>query len=213
MNPENIKNIAVLGAGVMGHSIAQVFAQNGYVEIDHPGRLVITHWFSPPSIIPLVEVIPGPDTSDEVIALIFALLKTLGKKPVMLKEFVPAFIVNRVQDAINKTVLEMIENDYATFEEIDIAIKNTLGIRLPIVGVIQSLDFAGLDLINGIIQRLGIKSTFLEEKVANGHLGVKTSKGIYDYDNRNEAEILKKRDGLYLKLRDYLEKIDAFEPV
>jgi 3-hydroxybutyryl-CoA dehydrogenase len=313
MKPDNIRNIAVFGAGVMGNSIAQAFAENGFhvrlwsrsqktldratsliqstletmvksgrirdhnvpkildhicptrdfaeaadgadfaletiaespeakkelfsklnqlcsqdtifssntsgldifnlVEVENPGRLVITHWFSPATIIPLVEVVPGEKTSQETIDLTVTLLEGLGRKPIVLNKFVPAFIVNRIQNAINKAVLEMLDNDWASAEDIDLAVKNTLGIRLPVVGVAQVLDFNGLDLIQGINQRLGIKSAFIEEKVKQGHLGAKTSKGIYDYGSRSEAEIQKKRDDLYFSMLDHLKKINAFEPI
>lgn len=183
------------------------------LDLNCPERLIITHWFAPPTIIPLVEVIPGERTSAEVISSTVALLKDIGKKTVLLNKFIPAFIVNRIQNAINQTVLEMIENKWATAEDIDIAVKNTLGIRLPVVGVAQSLDFAGLDLIKGIVQRSGIESRFLNQKVIDGHLGTKTSIGIYDYQNRQENEILKKRDKLYLQIRNYLDELGTFEPV
>ena len=182
-------------------------------DIDNPQRLIITHWFSPPHIIPLVEIVPGETTSDEVIALTKKIMESLGKKPIILNKFVPAFIVNRIQNAINRAVFELIENEWATPENIDLAIKTTLGIRMPIVGVAQSLDFAGLDLINKINQGVGTKSTFVEGRVKEGHLGAKTSKGIYDYQGRGEAEILKKRDRLYLEMLKHLERINAFDPV
>ncbi len=183
------------------------------IKVNHPERLIITHWFSPPHLIPLVEVIPGDQTSKDTINLIRSLLIDLGKKPVFLKMFVASFIVNRVQNAINKTVLEMIDNDWATPEDIDYAIKYTLGIRLPVIGVAQAMDFTGIDLLNHITQRLGEKSDFLEDKVNREHLGAKTSKGVYDYGGKNESEILKKRDALFFKMIDHLEEIGAFEPV
>ncbi len=183
------------------------------VEVKHPERVVITHWFSPAHIIPLVEVVPGVETSSNVVAFTKKLLERLGKRPVVLKKFVPSFIVNRIQNAINKAVFEILENGWATPEDIDMAMKNTLGIRLPIVGVAQALDFTGLDLILDIMKHLGLESQFIEEKVKQGCLGAKTSKGIYDYGNRSQADILKKRDRLYFKMLDHLEKIKAFEPV
>jgi len=313
MNMKNVKNIAVLGAGVMGNSIALVFAQYGYnvrlwsrtrktidravgliestlktmseygrvsedkipgiidrilpttdlskategadfaletvaenpdikkdlfaklnelcskdtvfssntsglnifdiIEVDNPERLIITHWFSPASIIPLVEVVPGKETSPEIVTLTVDLMKSLEKKPIVMKEFVPAFIVNRIQDSINKTTFEILDNGWASPEDIDIAIKTTLGIRLPVVGIAQVLDFNGLDLINTINKRLGVESSYLQKKVDKGHLGAKTSKGIYDYEGRSEAELCDKRDDLLYKMLDYLEKIDAFDPI
>jgi len=182
-------------------------------RVDNPSRLIITHWFSPAHIIPLVEIVAGEETSQEVVAFTWMLMERLGKKPILLKKFVPAFIVNRVQNAINKAVFEMIDNRWATPQDIDLAIKYTHGIRLPIVGVAQVLDFNGLDLIRDINEQLEIKSAFIEEKVKQGRLGAKTGTGIYDYGGRSEAEILKKRDELYFKMLDHLKKINAFEPV
>ena len=313
MNMENIKNIAVFGAGVMGNSIALVFARHGYnvrlwsrtqktidravdlirstletmsrygrvsedkipgiiarilpttdiskaaegvdfvletvaenpeikkdifaklnelcskntvfssntsglnifdiVEVDNPGRLIITHWFSPANIIPLVEVVPGKETLPEIVTLTVDLMKSLEKKTIVMKEFVPAFIVNRIQNSINKTTFEILDNGWASAEDIDMAIKTTLGIRLPVVGIAQVLDFNGLDLINTINKRLGVESSYLKEKVDKGHLGAKTSKGIYDYGGRSEAELCNRRDDLFCKMLDHLEKINAFDPL
>ena len=182
-------------------------------QISRPERLVVAHWFAPPHIIPLVEVVPGPKTSQEVVELTANLMKRLGKKTVIMKEFVPAFIVNRIQHSISRAVWEMLEKGWATPEEIDLAIKLSLGIRLPIVGVVQTTDFTGLDLIYDIMKSEGSISPLVEEKVKQGHLGVKTSKGVYDYGEQSEAEILRKRDRRYLKLLDYLEGIKAFEPI
>lgn len=182
-------------------------------QITRPERLVVAHWFAPPHIIPLVEVVPGPETSSESVQFTANLMRRLGKRPVILKTFVPSFIVNRIQRSISKAVWEMLEKGWATPEEIDLAIKLTLGIRLPVVGVVQSVDFTGLDLICDIMRGMGSVSPLVKEKVDAGHLGAKTSKGIYDYGGRSESEILKKRDRRYLKLLDYLERIEAFEPV
>ncbi|MHA1261602.1 MAG: 3-hydroxyacyl-CoA dehydrogenase family protein [Candidatus Freyarchaeota archaeon] len=182
-------------------------------EVEKPERLVITHWFNPPHIIPLVEVVPGPKTSKEVVNFAAELMERLGKRPVVLKEFARAFIVNRIQNSIGLAVLEILEKGWATPEDIDIAVKTSLGIRLPIVGVVQTYDFTGLDVVRDVLKSYGISHPLIEEKVRQGHLGAKTSKGIYDYGGRSEGEILKKRDGLYLRMLDHLEKIGAFEPV
>jgi len=182
-------------------------------QITRPERLVAAHWFAPPHIIPLVEVVPGPKTLPEVVTLTANLMERLGKKTVIMKEFVPSFIVNRIQHSISQAVWEMLEKGWATPEEIDLAIKLSLGIRLPVVGVVQTTDFTGLDLIYDIMKGGGSISPFVKEMVDLGRLGVKTSKGLYDYGGRSEVEILKKRDRRYLKLLDYLEKIKAFDSV
>ena len=79
--------------------------------------------------------------------------------------------------------------------------------------VIQSLDFNGLNLVNDVLKSIGKKIPLIEERVKQGHLGPSTSKGIYDYQGRTEAEILRKRDELFFKMLDHLEGIGAFKPV
>ena len=183
------------------------------IQVDKPERVVVTHWFAPPHIIPLVEVVPGPDTSQEVVAFTAKLMERLGKRPVVMKEFVRSFIVNRIQNNIALAVQDLLQNDLATPEEIDLAVKLSLGIRLPIVGVVQTMDFTGLDLIYQLMQNYGMENKLIKEKFKQGHLGAKTSKGIYDYGGRSEEEILRKRDELYLKMLDHLEETGAFKPV
>jgi 3-hydroxybutyryl-CoA dehydrogenase len=140
-------------------------------------------------------------------------MERIGKRPVVMKQFVRSFIVNRIQNNISFAVQEMLQNGWATPEEIDLAVKLSLGIRLPIVGVVQTMDFTGLDLIYQIMNNFGMENRLIEEKYRKGHLGAKTSKGIYDYGGRSEQEILKKRDELYFKMLDYLEQATSFEPV
>ena len=185
------------------------------VEVKKPERLVINHWFAPPHIIPLVEIVSGPNTSPEILDLSLKLMKKLGKKPIVLKEFVPAFIVNRIQNVISVQFYEMIAKGWATAEQIDLAIKTSLGIRLPIVGVVQSQDFTGLDLVLDIQKAYRMNRRFpqVEEMVNRGNLGAKTGKGWYDYGGRTEEEILKKRDKMYLKMLEHLEKLNGFEPI
>jgi len=183
------------------------------IEVRNPSRTVVTHWFAPPHVIPLVEVAPGPETSPGVLQSTARLMERIGKKPVVMKQFVQRCIVNRIQNAIILTALEMLENNWATPEEIDLAVKTSLGIRLPIVGVVQSLDFNGLNLVHDVLKSIGKKIPLIEERVEQGHLGPSASKGLFDYEGRSEEEILRKRDTLYLKLLDFLEGQGAFNPV
>jgi 3-hydroxybutyryl-CoA dehydrogenase len=184
------------------------------VELKRPERMVVTHWFAPPHIIPLVEVVPGPATAPEVLDISARLMEKVGKKPVVMKKFVPSYIVNRLQQVIGFTVMDMINNDLATPEDIDLAVKASLGIRLPIVGVVQTFDFTGLDLVQDVIKGLlGQAPPFIADRVRKGHLGAKSSRGIYDYGNRSEEEILHTRDDRYLSILKQLETMDAFKPI
>jgi 3-hydroxybutyryl-CoA dehydrogenase len=182
-------------------------------EISNPERLVIHHWFAPPHIIPLVEVVPGPKTAPGLVDFSVKLLERLGKKPVVLKEFVPSFIVNRIQAYIALAFYDILNNGWATPEAIDLAVKTSLGVRLPVVGVVQSQDFTGLDLVRDVAKGYGQTIPVVEERVQRGDLGAKSGRGFYDYGGRSEAEVLRKRDLLYLKTLEFLEKNRAFEPV
>ena len=206
---ESCKKDIILVSNTSGLNIFEI------AEIDNPERLIIHHWFAPPHIIPLVEVVKGPNTSEEVVKFSVDLLNSLGKKPIVLNQFVDNFIVNRIQNVISVQVYEMIAKGWATPEQIDLAIKTSLGIRLPIVGVVQTQDFTGLDLILDIQKRYRMNKRFpqIEQLVNQGRLGAKTGKGWYDYRGKTEQEILMKRDQKYLKMLKLLENIEAFEPI
>ena len=176
-------------------------------------RGICAHFFTPAHIIPLVEIVPGPQTAPETTALTAALMQKCGKSPVIMKKFGPGFIVNRIQRAIGETAMDMVQEGLVEPEEIDTAIKTSLGIRLPIVGVMQTFDFQGLDMLLAYQKNVGKVYSFVEERVGRGAVGAKAGRGIYDYQGRTEVEILKKRDELYLKMLDYLTEIGAFEPV
>ena len=176
-------------------------------------NMVVAHFFAPAHIIPLAEVVPGPGTSPDAVAFTGDFMKACGKTPVVMKKFGPGFIVNRIQRAIGETCMDMVQEGLVEPEEIDKAIKATLGIRLPIVGVMQTFDFQGLDMLLAYQKNVGKVYAFVEERVSAGRCGAKSGAGIYDYQGRSEADILKKRDELYLKMIDYLTEIGAFEPV
>ncbi|MFX0010968.1 MAG: 3-hydroxyacyl-CoA dehydrogenase family protein [Candidatus Hermodarchaeota archaeon] len=182
-------------------------------DIKNQKRLITHHWFAPPHIIPLVEVAPSKKTSKEVINFSIELLQKIGKKPILINKFIPTYIVNKIQNAISGAMYELLTMKIATAEEIDFAIKSTLGIRLPIVGIVQSQDFTGLDLIYDIQKSMGGILPLIKEKVENNHLGAKTGKGFYEYNGKTEEEILKIRDRLYLQQLEFLEKTTNFKPI
>ena len=149
-----------------------------------------------------------------MVSLTSGLMERIGKRPVVMKAFAPSFIVNRIQQYIGLAAIEIIGKGWATPEDIDLAVKTSLGIRLPIVGVLQTFDFTGLDVVAHILKAsLGQVPPFIADRVEKGEFGAKTSKGIYDYGGRTEEEILEKRDKMYLAMLDQLKKINAFDPV
>ncbi len=177
-------------------------------------KTIITHWYAPPHIIPLVEVVRGPRTSEETVKSVQKLLSQLGKKPVLVNKFIPGFIVNRLQRALAREIFHLLDNGYATGEGIDIAVKASLGIRIPILGVVQRYDFTGIDLVHQFMRNPSIDlvsedkpSETLQELIDRDHLGVKTGRGFYDYSGKKMEEIMRDRDIKLIKLKNFLEGI------
>lgn len=178
-------------------------------------HLLINHFYAPPYIIPLVEMVKGPATLPGVMEEIKAILSAAGQKPVMMEKFIPGFIVNRLQRAIGREIYHLMDAGYAKPEEIDKAVLASLGVRLPVLGVVRRLDFAGLDFALKIYSNppIGLMteerpSERLKDLVSHGHLGVKTGKGFYDYGGKDLEEISRKRDRLLLRARDLIEEIE-----
>jgi 3-hydroxybutyryl-CoA dehydrogenase len=183
------------------------------LDVNNPERLVIQHWFRPAHIIPLVEIVAGRKTSQETIDLSRNILKKLGKTTIILKKFTNAFIVNKIQQAINSAVFGLLLKGIATPEEIDLAVKTSFSLRLPVVGVVQNLDFVGLDVISDVLKNMGLELSIIKDKVNQGNYGVKSSKGLFDYSGRSEEEIIRKKNEKYLKILKFLEELEVFEPV
>lgn len=182
-------------------------------ETGRPDKVLIAHWFTPPHIIPLVEIVTGDKASPETVKTVKEVLEKIGKKPIVMERYIPGFLVNRIQRAIQREAFYLLENNYASIEDIDTAVKASLGIRLPIVGVLQTMDFSGLDLIATSRKNTPIELApyygvpkIVEQKVKKGELGVKTSKGLYDYSGKSTEEILRERDLKYLKILRTLEE-------
>jgi 3-hydroxybutyryl-CoA dehydrogenase len=185
-----------------------------FVETRRPEKLLITHWYAPPHIIPLVEIVCGPRTSPETAETVRSLMLQLGKKPIVITKFLPGFIANRLQAALTQEVFFLIDNGYATPEDIDEAAKNSFALRTPILGLVKRFDFTGLDLTQKILRnrqyeppRLTDRSPTVDALVAQGKLGAKTGSGFYDYGSRTTEEIMKERDLKLLKLREFLADV------
>jgi 3-hydroxybutyryl-CoA dehydrogenase len=185
-----------------------------FVETNRPENVLITHWFAPPHIVPLVEIVCGPQTSQATADTIRDLMLQLGKKPIVISKFLPGFIANRLQSALTQEVLFLIDNGYATPEDIDEAAKNSFALRTPIVGLVKRFDFAGLDLTQKILRNRQYeppqpvdRSPSVDRLVSQGKLGAKTGCGFYDYGNRTTEEITKERDVKLIRLREFLKEV------
>jgi len=150
-------------------------------------RIIGTHFWFPPYLIPLVEVVKGRDTSDETMETTYQFMKKAGKYPIKCLKDVPGFVANRLQHALWREAISIVEKGIADAATVDDAIKQSFGIRVPVLGPIENADMVGLDLVlaihNTVLQDLEASpdpSPLLKEKVAKGELGFKSGKGLYD---------------------------------
>jgi 3-hydroxyacyl-CoA dehydrogenase len=185
-----------------------------FVETSRPDKVLITHWYAPPQIIPLVDVVGGPKTDKASIEVIAEILRDLGKKPAVFKKFVSGYVVSRLQFAFQREVHFLLDNDYLSPQELDDAAIWGLALRMMVVGVVQRFDFGGLDLSARNLEKPSFPPTPLEyrpkkifELVKQGYLGVKTGKGFYDYTGRTEAEVCRERDIKLIKMLKALKTI------
>lgn len=191
-----------------------------FVETSRPDKVLITHWYAPPQIIPLVDVVKGPQTDEANIELVVRVLKEMGKKPVVFNRPVAGYVVSRLQIAFQREVHYLLDNDYLSPKDLDEAAIWGLALRMLVIGVVQRFDFGGLDLSVRTIQRSSIESTPIEYKpkklfelFEQGHVGVKSGRGFYDYKGRSEAEVCHDRDVRLLKLLKVLQDTDLAGPV
>jgi 3-hydroxybutyryl-CoA dehydrogenase len=185
-----------------------------FVRTGRPDRVAITHWFTPPHIIPLVEIVCGPQTSPETAATLERLLTAMGKKPIVIRRFLPGFIANRLQSALTQEALFLLDNGYATAEEIDAAARSSFALRTPFLGLVKRFDYAGLDLTQKILRNRQYappqpidRSPAVDRLVDSGNLGVKTGRGFYDYGGRSPEELARERDRKLLRLVELLEEM------
>jgi 3-hydroxybutyryl-CoA dehydrogenase len=156
-------------------------------EAQNRDRIIGTHFWFPPYLIPLVEVVKGKDTSDETMEITYQFMKEAGKHPIKCLKDVPGFVANRLQHALWREAISIVEKGIADAATVDDAIKQSFGIRIPVLGPIENADMAGLDLVlaihNNVLQDLEASpnpSPLLKDQVTKGELGFKSGKGLYD---------------------------------
>lgn len=190
-----------------------------FVEISRPEKLLMLHFYTPPQIMPLVDVVKGPHTDVANIEKVMKLLKGMGKKPVLFNKPLAGYVVSRLMIAYQRELYYLLDNDYLSPEALDEAVIWGLALRMIVVGGLQRIDFGGLDLSARGLQNVSqctpidYKPRKLLELVEKGYTGVKAGKGFYDYKGRSEAEVCHDRDVRLLKLLKFLQETDVAGPV
>ena len=207
---EHAPDTAVLASNTSGIPITDIAA----AVPDHAGRVVGCHWWYPPYLLPSVEVVRGEETTDETVGRVRDFLDAVDRKPVMVERDVPGFVWNRIQMAIFRESLHLVEEGVTSFEDIDRAIRDGYALRTAAIGPFETMDIAGLDLVRTVLGNLSPHlcdddeaSPLFEEYLEEGRGGIHDGAGFYDYD-RSPGEITHDRDETVMALRRAREELE-----
>jgi len=184
-------------------------------SIQRKDKFVVAHFWNPPHLLPLVEVVPGKHTSQQTVDITVKLMEIIGKKPIPLKREAPGFIGNRMQYALLREAMSIVDSGIASKEAVDATIKYSIGRRLGVTGPLETADLGGLDIFYNISKYMMPDlcdshevSRVLKDPVDKGNYGAKTGTGIYDWTPEGLAKIRKMREKILIewlqKDKDYV---------
>jgi 3-hydroxybutyryl-CoA dehydrogenase/5-formyl-3-hydroxy-2-methylpyridine 4-carboxylate dehydrogenase len=182
-------------------------------DLEHPERVIGTHWSNPPHLIPMIEVIPGEKTSQATVDAAVEMIGDVGYVPSRIKKEVPGFVENRILYAIMRECLALVDAGVVDLDELDTNVKWGIGYKLAVIPPMQLLDMAGLDIYSAVASYLNQDlsnekglSTTIQGLVDQGRLGMKTKGGIFDYDDEKIAQLRAQRFGGLVKVRKALSE-------
>jgi len=201
-----VRDDVLLTSNTSGLSITEIAK-----AVRLPERFCGMHWVNPPHLVPLVEVICGEKTAKETAEQVYELAKKIDKKPILVKKDAPGFVLNRIQFTVLREAMHIVESDIASIEDVDNVLKYGLGMRYACLGPFEIADLGGLDTFYNISSYL-FKDLSTEQEVPKmladliekGAYGVKTEKGFYDYSNGRAAEVIARRDAMFIELNKCL---------
>lgn len=166
-----------------------------------PSRFIGLHWFNPADVMPMVEIVCGPQTQESTRRQAAALCQQLGKQSVTIHKEAPGFIVNRLQYAMLREALHLVTAGIASIEDVDFAVQSTLAPRWSAMGPLKLMDFAGLDTVKNVAAILlpdlssdDVLPPWLLAQIEQGNLGTKTGAGFYPWTAQEIAEGLAYRN-------------------
>ncbi|RJX34908.1 MAG: 3-hydroxyacyl-CoA dehydrogenase family protein [Desulfarculus sp.] len=200
----------VLASNTSALYITQIAAQCA-----RPEMVCGMHWWNPPELVPLVEVIKGERTSEATARLVYELCERVDRVPIMVKKEVPGFVGNRMQLALFREAMHIVEQGVADPQDVDRAVKYALGFRWSFIGPLETADLGNLDTWHRVASYLfpfladtKQAPARLGELVAQGHLGVQTGQGLYEYTPQEAADKVRRRDLYFLRERRLVKEVN-----
>lgn len=179
--------------------------------LTHPERALGTHWWNPPHIIPLVEIVKTEWTKPDIAQAMFDLLEEVGKTPVVVERDVPGFIGNRLQHALWREAISLVENGICDAEAVDTVIKSSFGRRLAVLGPLENADLVGTDLTLDIHENVlfdledqDAPSSYLKALVNDGKLGMKSGEGFQKWSEKEISDVRERVAEHLIKLETIL---------
>lgn len=180
---------AILATNTSGIPISEIAK-----GLRHPQRVIGMHWSNPPHLIPMIEVVPGEHTADDIRTKVVGMIEAFGYEAVVEKE-VPGFVENRILYAILRECLSLVERGIISEADMDTCVKWGIGYKLSVIGPMRLLDMAGLDIYESVASYLNPDLSaatevphFIKERTARKQLGMKTLGGVYDYSEEQVRE-------------------------
>lgn len=202
---EIAKPECVLASNTSGLSITAIAS-----KCATPERVLTTHFWNPPHLMPLVEIVMGEKTSLAAAASVRALLARCGKVPVLIRKDRPGQLGNRLQMALVREAVNIVAEGIADVEDVDLAAKSGFGLRLPVYGIFEHQDMVGLDMGLAIADYVAADlfnepcaPPLYHQIVEDGKLGVKTGQGFYDWSKKDAQHVKARRDAFVL---DFLKR-------
>ena len=207
---QHVAEDAILASNTSGIPITKIAA-----VCKRPERVVGMHWSNPPHLIPMIEVIPGEQTEQRVVDDACQLIRRFGYHPVVEKE-VPGFVENRILYAILRECLDLVDRGIIDPEGLDLNVRWGIGYKLAVIGPMELLDMAGLDIYDAVgsylnqdLSTSGEVSSTIRDRIAEGKLGMKTGSGIYDYTPEQIDQLRGQRAAKLVAVRKALEGQEA----
>lgn len=170
-------------------------------DMKFPNRFVVTHFWNPGHLIPLVEVVKGEKTDEATVERAMSVMEGMNKKPILLQKELPGFIGNRLQYALFREAQALLDSGAATKEDIDAAVTYSIGRRLPVTGPLMTADMGGLDVFSAISNYLfedlatdKHSGEILTKLVEENKLGDKSGKGFYEWESEVSEKINEERE-------------------
>jgi len=199
---EIIKPDAIVASNTSTFPISQLMEKASFAE-----RMVITHFFNPGHLVPLVEIVQHDETKPEIVETTMDLMCKIGKSPILLKKEIAGFIANRLQTALMREAFYLLKEGVADAEDIDTAITAGPGFRWAFTGPIEIADFGGLDTwqrvfdnVSPVLDQSMEAPDLIRDLVAEGKLGTKSGEGIFTYEESTVSQKINERDRQFIKL-------------